>query len=152
MREHRSLTGGEITLLRSVFADGIDYQSVRIHPARWCWPFPHNRAMAPNGHCYFAGCHAEDFAGPWTPLRQRALFVHEGAHLYQWYGLKRLVWLRGAVSRRYDYRLRAGKPYEAYGLEQMGSIAEDYYTLREGGAIRRPYRLEDYQGLLPVDR
>ncbi len=147
---NRNLTGGEITLLRSIFRDKIDYAKVRIHSERWTWPFPQDRAMAPNGDAYFPGDeYAPDFSLATVSLSKRATFVHEAAHLYQWYGLRRTVWLRGAFDRNYNYTLVPGKRYEDYGLEQMGSIAQDYYTLREGGRHPR-YTLADYADLLPV--
>ena len=135
-------------MLQDVFADGIDYGRVRIHPHRLLSP---TRAMTPWGRMYLpGGWYAPDLSSQAVPLNVRAVFVHEGAHLYQWYGLRRLVWLRGMVSRNYDYELVPGKPYPAYGLEQMGQIAEDYYTLLNGGRTGRPYKLADYQPLLPV--
>ncbi len=147
---NRKLTIGEIALLRTIFGDKIDYPKVRIHSERWTWPFPQDRAMAPNGEAYFPGTeYAADFSSAATPLARRATFVHEAAHLYQWYGLHRTVWLRGPFARDYDYTLQPGKAYQDYGLEQMGSIAEDYYILREGGRNVR-YVLADYASLLPV--
>lgn len=87
---------------------------------------------------------------PIVPLSKRATFAHEGAHLCQWYGLGRVVWARGPFARNYDYKLTPGKPYEDHGLEQMGSIAQDYYVLREGGRIVGPYGLAHYAPLLPI--
>lgn len=148
---NRLLTPGEVLLLQSVYANRIAYGQVRIHSERWMPVFPNDRAMAPNGHVYFPGDeYAPDFSLPTTPLRKRATFIHEGAHLYQWYGLGQTVWLRGPFDRNYRYTLIPGKAYETYGLEQMGSIAQDYYTLREGGRIAEPYGLTDYAPLLPV--
>lgn len=147
----RPLTIGEVQLLRSVYAGGITYDKVRVHSERWAFVFPKDRAMAPNGEAYFPGAeYAADFSLPTTPLSKRATFVHEGAHLYQWYGLGRVVWARGPFARNYDYELEPGRAYEDYGLEQMGSIAQDYYTLREGGRIAGPYTLADYAPMLPV--
>lgn len=138
-------------MLRGLFGDGIDYPRVRIHPHRWWFVFPGDRPMAPNGHGYFPGStYAADFADPAVPLRQRAVFVHEGTHLYQWYGLDQWVWLRGPFQRRYGYRLEPGKPFTAYGLEQMGMIAQHYFTLANGGRIPLPYTLADYAPLLPL--
>ena len=106
--------------------------------------------MAPNGEAYFPGSeYAADFSSAATPLARRATFVHEAAHLYRWYGLHRTVWLRGPFARDYDYTLQPDKACQDYGLEQMGSIAEDYYIVREGGRNVR-YGLADYASLLPV--
>lgn len=151
-RPHRLLTDGEILLLGGVFGGGIAYDRVRLHSQRLCWPFPRDRAMAPNGHLYFPGCHEEDFTDATVPLRRRALLVHEGAHLYQWYVLRQWVWLRGPFDRRYGYKLVPGKPYEAYGLEQMGMIAEHYHLLAHGGRTGLPWAIEAYRAILPAWR
>lgn len=147
---NRPMTAGEIALLRTIFADKIDYSKARVHSERWMWPFPQDRAMAPNGDAYFPGNeYSPDFSLSSTPLLKRATFVHEATHLYQWYGLARTVWARGPFARNYNYTLIPGKRFEDYGLEQMGMIAQHYYTLREGGHIRN-HILSDYTNLLPV--
>lgn len=146
---NRPLTSGERTLLQSVFSNWIDYDRVRIHSERWAPVFPNDRAMAPNGQVYFPGAeYAPDFSV--ASFAKRATFVHEGTHLYQWYGLNQTVWLRGPFQRNYDYRLTPGKAFQDYGLEQMSMIAQHYYVLREGGRISLPYTLADYQTMLPV--
>jgi hypothetical protein len=153
-RRERSLTQGEISILRSVFGGTIRYDSVRVYDRPFLGVFPRDRAMAPNGSLYFP--YEEflaDFAGPGATLSKKALFVHEGTHLYQWYGLNWNVWARGPFDRNYEYTLVQGKRYAEYGLEQMAMIAQHYYTLRSGGTLRRPYNkyvLSDYQHLLPL--
>jgi hypothetical protein len=147
----RPLTEGERTLLISVFARHIDYDAVRIHGRKWMFFQPRHVAMAPNGHVYFPPAHfLADYSLPALPLRTRAWFVHEGAHLYQHYGLRWNVIVRGALSRRYSYRLTPGKPFHAYGLEQMGSIAADYYVLTQGGHVDNGQTLPDFAGVLPL--
>jgi hypothetical protein len=147
----RSLTEGERTLLRSVFADHIDYDVARIYGRKWRFFQPRHTAMAPNGNVYFPPAHyLPDYSLLAIPLSVRAWFVHEGAHLYQFYGLGWNVIARGIVSRRYSYKLREGKPFARYGLEQMGSIAADYYTLTQYGSIKPPYTLADFSGTLPL--
>lgn len=145
----RALTDGEIQLLQSVFANRIDYAAVKVHDRVYVFFQPADTAMAPNGEIYFPRAHyLPDFST--ASLADRAWFVHEGAHLYQYYGLKWSIKLRGIVDRRYDYTLDPMKQFQDYGLEEMGGIAQDYYTLREGGSISRPYKLSDYAGLLPI--
>ncbi|MGI4878665.1 MAG: hypothetical protein ACRYG4_14390 [Janthinobacterium lividum] len=152
--EMRKLTPGEIVILRSVYGERITYPEVRVSQHRWFWPLPDDRAMAPNGNIYFPGqTYAADFAAVGASLYNRSVFVHEGAHLYQWYGLGRSVWLRGSFDRDYGYELVPGKRYEDYGLEQMGSIAQDYFTLRSGvRSATLKYPLSAYAELLPVTR
>jgi hypothetical protein len=138
-------------LLRSLFAEHIDYARVRIFGRKWQFFQPRHVAMAPNGHVYFPPAHfLPDYSLPELELHTRAWFVHEGAHLYQHYGLKWNVIVRGALSRRYSYTLKPGKPYHHYGLEQMGSIAADFYVLCQGGRIDAPHSLVDFCDVLPL--
>ncbi len=86
-------------------------------------------------------------------LRERATMVHESTHLYQYYALGWSVIARGPFSRNYEYDLVKGQPFTSYGLEQMGMIAQDYYTLREGGHLSGRYAslsLADYAAMLPI--
>lgn len=117
-------------MLRSVFRSGITYPSVRVHNFKHFFFQPDNTAMTPNGEIYFPpGHYAGDFST--ANLSKRAWFVHESAHLYQHYGLKWNVYVRGAVDREYTYTLDPAKTkLSDYGLEQMGDIAQDYYILK----------------------
>lgn len=148
---NRQLSAGEIAMLRSVYASRIRFDEVRVHSERWMFVFPGDRAMAPNGHIYFPGdTYAPDFSAASVPLAKKVIFIHEGAHLYQWYGLGWTVWARGPFDRDYEYELTPGKRFEEYGLEEMGMVAQHYFTLREGGRIALPYTLAEYQAILPV--
>ena len=144
----RTLTSGEIALLQSVFSKTITYPSVWVHNYKYIFFQPDDTAMTPNGEIYFPPAHyVADFSA--SSLSKRAWFVHEGAHLYQYYALKWNVKVRGMVDRNYDYTLDPKKKFQEYGLEEQGDIAQDYYTLSEGGKIDRPYKLSDYATLLP---
>jgi hypothetical protein len=152
-RKERGLTQGEISILKSVFGRAIPFDEVRVYDKPFLRIFPKDRAMAPNGHLYFPyALFAEDFSAPGMPLRRKAVFVHEGTHLYQHYVLKWNVMARGPFNREYEYRLLRGKTFQQYGLEQMGMIAQHYYTLRENGTLppKYPYQLSDYLPLLPI--
>ena len=147
----RTLTSGETSMLRSVYGTGITYSSVRIHDTKWFIFQPDDTAMTPNGQMYWPQAYyAADFTT--QSLSRRAWFVHEGAHLYQHYGLHWNVTLRGMVDRSYNYTLDPAKTrLRDYGLEEMGDIASDYYKLRSGGSISpRTYGLADYATLLPI--
>jgi hypothetical protein len=144
----RALTAGEIALLKSVYASTITYASVRIHNYKAYFFQPDDTAMTPDGEIYFPEKHCKaDFS---TSTRSdRAWFVHEGAHLYQFYSLKWNIKVRGIVDRNYDYKLVPGKKFQDYGLEEQGDIAQDYYTPKDCGTIGRPYNLSDYATILP---
>ena len=153
----RTLTRGEVAILRSIYGAGIRYDKVRIHSERWLFIFPKNRPMAPNGHIYFPGeTYEEDFSSSHVSLNKKSIFVHEGAHLFQWYGLGWIVWARGPSDRNYDYTLVPGKAYSDYGLEAMGMIAQHYYVLKHGGRPAnlpdKDHTVEDYAKLLPVTK
>lgn len=137
-------------MLRRVFGSQITYATVQVHNFKWAFFQPDNTAMTPNGEVYFPPAHyVNDFA--MAALGKRGWFVHEGAHLYQHYGLKWNVTVRGAFDRNYEYTLDPKKTrLSDYGLEEMGDIAQDYYTLKHGGTISRSYKLADYGKLLPL--
>ncbi len=154
-KDGRPLTAGERMMLSSVYGHRIPYAKVTVFARRWMWPFPNNRSMAPNGNMYMPGNdYADDFSKRGVSLYHRGVFIHEGAHLYQWYVLGWKVWAIGPFARNYDYKLIPGQAYDKYGLEQMGMIAEHYYVLRHGGHPAdipdRSYTAESYAALLPV--
>lgn len=145
----RGLTAGETALLESVFAKTIAFSSVKVHNYKYIFFQPDDTAMTPNGEIYFPPKHYKaDFSV--ESLSVRAWFIHEGAHLYQYYSLKWIVKVRGIVDRSYDYKLDSRKKFQHYGLEEQGDIAHDYYVLREGGKISRPYKLSQFARVLPL--
>ena len=145
----RALTAGEIALLSSVFSKTISYSKVKVHNYKAYFFQPDDTAMTPDGEMYFPARHFKaDFSA--AGLSDRAWFVHEGAHLYQYYHLKWSVKLRGIFDRNYDYTLSSLKKFKDYGLEQQGDIAEDFYKLKQGATISKPYKLSDYSKILPV--
>jgi hypothetical protein len=147
----RGLTEGEKDMLASVFAGYIDYDAAAIFARKWQFFQPKHTTMAPDGNMYWNPAdYLEDFSLATVPLEKRAWFVHEGAHLYQHYHLRWNVIVRGAIDRRYGYKLVAGKKFDKYGLEQMGSIAADYFTLLHQGCIKPPYVLSDFLDALPL--
>jgi hypothetical protein len=145
----RALTPGEVSMLRSVFSRTITYQKVKVHNYKAYFFQPNDTAMTPDGEIYFPpNYYKADFSA--TGLSDRAWFVHEGAHLYQYYFLHWSVKLRGIVDRNYNYTLDPKKKFKDYGLEEQGDIAEDFYTLKQGGRISRPYTLSNYATILPL--
>jgi hypothetical protein len=149
-RIRRPLTHGETKLARSVFGGAIDYARVRIVRGKW-FPFqPRDVVMAPTGNIHFhpqSRLWSEDFSTGNLPLQ--GLFVHEMTHVWQAQTKGRfyLPLMRHPFSR-YDYRLRPGRPFERYGVEQQAEMACDLFLLRSGGAPRRKVRLEELESLL----
>jgi hypothetical protein len=146
---NRPLTAGERALLRPIFRDGIDYDRVRVIDAPF--PFqPANTYMTPRGHIYAPGpLFRDDFSLPSLRPVERAVFVHEIGHVWQFANGIDLVAnavadfakFRGDYEQAYPYRLEPGRDLAEYGMEQQASILEDYYLVsvdHEG-----PYRMQN---------
>jgi hypothetical protein len=145
---NRSLTAGEVALARSVFGDSIRYDEVRIWRRKAYFFQPVHITMAPDGHIYFhpdAPHYRDDFSV--AELTSRAHFIHEMTHVLQHHSGINVR--RAALDRRYGYKLRPGKCFAAYGLEQQGEIATHYYLLCCGQRIRGAQPLEHYEALRP---
>jgi hypothetical protein len=150
-RIERLLTEGERKLARSVFGDAVDYALVRIVRGKW-FPFqPRNVAMAPMGNIHFhpeSPLWSEDFSAESRSLQ--ALFLHEMTHVWQTQtrGLFYLPLMRHPFCS-YSYRLRPGRPFGRYGLEQQAEIVRDLFLLRGGGVTRQPVRRDELEALIP---
>jgi hypothetical protein len=148
---NRPLTAGEARLTASVFGQAIDYAPVRIIHRKW-WPLqPRETAMAPTGHIHFhprSSLWSEDFA--LASLGLQALFVHEMTHVWQAQSRGRfyLPLMRHPFCR-YDYRLKPGRSFEGYGLEQQGEIMRHAFLLREGAIVAGAAPLSQYLDLIP---
>lgn len=150
----RGLTAGEMNMIRAMFGTTVGFARARVYPRNFWWPYPFKRAMTPEGNIYFpGGDYRDDYSSLMVPLWLRALFMHEATHLYQWYVLRQVVFVRGLFNRNYDYKLVPGKALKDYGLEQMGQIVQDYYTIQHGGFVEGiTYGVRDYRDALPVRR
>jgi hypothetical protein len=148
--ENRGLTTGEIALARSIFANAIDYPRVRLFKGKW-WPFhQRNAAMAPMGNIYFhpdAGGWSDDFSK--EPLGRQAFFIHEMTHVWQAQKKGRfyLPLMRHPFCR-YSYKLKAGKPFDRYGLEQQAEIVTHVFLAERGARLTR---VPPPRELLPFD-
>lgn len=128
IEQQRGLTGAEIALARSVFADQLQVDAVRLYACRWVL---RGYAISPNGHVYF---HPEDWREDFTesPLNIQSWLIHELVHV--WQVQQGMAVLRRAVfDRRYRYQLEQGKPFLAYGIEQQAQIVQDYFVRRARG-------------------
>ena len=133
----RPLTEAERNLAASMFGGAIDYDRVRIHAAKW-WPFqPRRIAMAPDGHIWFhpdGGLFCDDFCG--QSLGAQGLFIHEMTHV--WQAQRRGRWYLPLMRHpfcRYDYRLKEGRPFDRYGLEQQAEIVRHLFLAARGAAV-----------------
>ena len=133
----RSLSSGEIALCRSIFGDAIDYSKVRLIKGKW-WPLqPANAAMAPGGDIWFhpkAGGWSDDFSK--EALGRQGFFIHEMTHVWQAqrHGALYLPLMRHPFCR-YAYRLKPGKPFARYGIEQQAEIVRHVFLAERGIAV-----------------
>jgi hypothetical protein len=148
------LTAAERARLGSLPAR-VDCDRVRLHRA----PHPglsgalrravlwvsRNRAVALGNHVFLPDRCATDLA----------VLAHELTHCgqYQAWGrwryyasgasaqLRELLYRTLRVGRSpYQYQLEAGKPFEAYGMEQQGQIVEDSYRGDRAALAVSPFR------------
>lgn len=150
MKGARSLTPGEIELALSVFGDAIDYARVRLVRRKW-WPFqPKGVVMAPTGNIHFhpkSQLWSDDFSK--ERLSLQGLFIHEMTHVWQAQTRGRfyLVMMRHPFCR-YSYRLKDGRPFDRYGLEQQAELVRHRFMADRG----RPIGPLTNRGFLPFNR
>lgn len=119
---------------------------------RWWWFQPRKITMAPCGHLHFhpgSTSYCDDFSAA-TPALQ-GHFIHEMTHVWQaqtrgwWYLL-----LVGPFQRKYSYKLKPGKPFRAYNIEQQAEIVAHAFILRRGWKMtKRTASLLELEALLP---
>jgi hypothetical protein len=140
--ECRLLTPGEVELARSIFANAIDYSKVRLFKGKW-WPFhPRRAAMAPMGDIWFhpdGGGWSEDFSK--ESLGCQAFFIHELTHVWQSQkGGRFYLPLMRHPFCRYAYRLKTGKAFARYGIEQQAEIVRHRFLADRGAHVPAPPR------------
>ncbi len=127
-QQSRALTKGEVKLAETVFGDSLQLTEVRLKTA--CWVLK-NYAVSPDGHIYF---HPSNWIADFSQasLSKQSWLIHELTHVWQWQqGLKVI---RGAmINRRYSYKLKAGKSFFNYGIEQQARMVQDYFIRRQLG-------------------
>ena len=133
----RNLTVGEVEIARSIFGNSIDYSKVRLFEGKW-WPLhPRRAAMAPMGDIWFhpdGGGWSEDFSK--EPLQRQGFFIHELTHVWQTQkGGRFYLTLMRHPFCRYDYRLRPGKPFRCYGIEQQAEIVRHRFLADRGWPV-----------------
>ena len=143
----RHLTAGEVEIASSIFGSSIDYSKVRLFEGKW-WPFhPRRAAMAPMGDIWFhpdGGGWSEDFSK--EPLHRQGFFVHEMTHVWQTQkGGRFYLPLMRHPFCRYDYRLKPGRPFQLYGIEQQAEIVRHRFLADRGF----PVGIDPPRGILP---
>ncbi len=150
MGGERTLTPGEVELARTIFGNAIDYESVRLRRRKWFPLQPRKVTMAPRGHLHFhprGTAYCDDFST--ESLARQGLLIHELTHVWQtqtrgqWY----LVLNRHPFCR-YDYALKPGQPFKAYGIEQQAEIVKHAFWLRHGAKVAGVAAREAYDVLV----
>jgi len=122
-----------------VFGGALDTDATDVIDRKWAFFQPRGVMMAPAGriHC---NPHGDDYRDDYSVENwaTRGRFVHELVHVWQWQRGIPLAWVRWPFAR-YAYRLRPGRLFEEYGLEQQAEIVRHWYLRREGlGSPRWP--------------
>lgn len=139
----RGLTAGEISMLKIVFKDAINYANVMVCNYEFL-PFgwqPDDTAMTPNGHVYYSKVEfKEDFSLPSVGAAELQVFIHEMVHVWQ-HQLGYPVMLRGMdrITLKYKYQLAPDRTLSDYDMEQQGDLLADYWAFVRGNG--KPYKL-----------
>lgn len=127
--EKRGLTAGEADLACKMFADGVDWDRVRIVQAPSALGFG---AMVPIGKTIvFAKWRAwQDFTR--APIGEQGWFVHELAHVWQAKcGVLLVLAKLGALGKAaYAYEPREGARFKDYNIEGQAEIARHLFLAR----------------------
>lgn len=145
----RPFTTAEKNLARSIFGDAIDLDRARLVRRKWWLLQPRAVTMAPRGHIHFhpespAWCDCFASHGP----GMQAHLIHELVHVWQHQQGINLL-LRRHPFCRYSYRIRPGRPFERYGIEQQAEIVRHVFLLRQGIAVAGAPALSVLEKLLP---
>ncbi len=147
----RLLSEGERKLAASIYRDAIALDGVRIHRRKW-FPFqPRETLMAPCGHVHVhpkSSLWSEDYSR--EGAAQQGLLIHELCHVWQAQQRGRfyLPLMRHPFCS-YRYRLKLGRPFERYGIEQQAEIVRHAFLLRIGYPLAGAPPLEELEALLP---
>lgn len=139
----RLLTAGEISMLKVIFKDAINYGKVMVCNYEFL-PFgwqPDDTAMTPNGHLYYSKVEfREDFSSPTVGAAELQMFMHGMVHVWQFH-LGYPVMLRGLdrITLTYKYQLAPDRELGDYDMEQQGNLLADYWAFVRGNGT--PYKL-----------
>ncbi len=134
----RNLNKDEISFLKEVFSDKIEYEDIKIYNRKFFPDFIQDdyTAIAPNGNIYFPkNIDTRDFSV--MDIEDRAWLVHEVGHVYQYQSQGQFALWKGArlwlIDREirgldvYAYEIRKGYELDDYNIEQQGDIFRDYF-------------------------
>jgi len=127
----RGLTAGEINMLRTVFGDSINYDSVQVTANAIVI---NDTAISTDGNIRFdPSDYQDDFSQ--SSIQDKSWFVHEMTHVWQSQngyevfdnGLGLQGIMLGSDVNPYSYDLDPNKSFRDYNMEQQADIISDYY-------------------------
>ena len=135
----RTLTMGEVALLRPIFGATLPYPTQVLDTNDGNWGGADN-SITPFDIPHMSNqLWTTDFSGASVPDESKWTFVHEMTHVWQYYhGVYKLAQFVGLVivNKDYDdvYYYDLGQSYDldSYNLEQQASIVADYYFITKG--------------------
>jgi hypothetical protein len=160
----RSLTSGEVALLRTVFYETLPYDSQEIDTN------DSNRGGVGNSITYSGTPYysntiwCPDFTAASTDAQWT--FIHEFGHVWQSrYGTPPIIGFLANLYNfgitdgnqyaqyTYDYSLRASNDFNDYNIEQQASIIADYWAVSNSLAAQHcinpvPPQVSDYAGFI----
>ena len=144
--DHRPLNTRELTLLKSIFGDAVEYNRVVLQKGGLLTL--RNQAVAWENRVRFpAARYKLDFIN--GDLSDACWLVHEITHVWQWQNVSGYHPLKAAQehlrgSSPYNYNLDAKRPLTSYGWEQQASIVEHYCR----HSIMGNSRLEEFEAVV----
>ncbi len=130
------LNDNEISLLKSVFGDSIDYSKVKVYSGG-IWSYKSTRTVGNN--IYFEPQYEFEKNRNLTYIK--SILIHEFTHIWQYqnFGWKyafgsmfdQLVSFLFSGERigAYQYELKENKKLTDYGFEQQAQIIQDYWLI-----------------------
>lgn len=135
--ENRELTGGEMSFLKSIYDDTLEYNEIKVFPRKF-FPSPLQNnitAMSPNGNIYFPKeWYFDDFSK--ESVYKKAWLVHEACHAWQYKKRGQFFAWEGAYLilknyffdfDQYKYEIEYNKKLTDYNMEQQCDILKDYF-------------------------
>ena len=134
-RFYRTLTSGEVDMLKKMFANKVNYKDVKIVYHR-DWPAANieGYVMRQNNYGidglnihFEMGSICSDFSKSSCDWPARYIFIHEFTHVYQ---NTNPISVRNEEKGDYDYedRLSLKVAYEDFGLDEQAELVSSYYS------------------------
>ena len=133
----RSLTAGEKSLIWKIFEITLPTEVMQVSRNDMEWGGEDN-SITPGDTPFMAkSVWHTDYADPNVSEDDRATFVHECVHVWQYYhgvtklsAIKLFVWYRSDYQpKAYRYDLSENDDFTDYNMEQMAAIVEDWYRI-----------------------